>query len=215
MKGDKIILESFHLEIASHIIDRLVNNITEHDRYCISVAGESGSGKSVTGYALKEALNNKGIKTEVIQQDDYFFLPPKTNEMSRRMSLENVGPHEVNLALIDTHVKQFLEGENFITKPLVIFFENRATTETLDLTGVKVLIIEGTYTSLLQNVNARVFINRDWNSRIQSIKTRARDVVDDFLEQVLTIEHRIISQHQQYADIVIGEGVDVQFIGQH
>jgi Uridine kinase len=212
MKGDNITLEAFLLERADLIVTHLLPSIEQHKRHCISVAGESGSGKSVTAYAIKEVLREKGIRAEVIQQDDYFFLPPKTNEMNRRASLDNVGPHEVNLELIDTHLDQFLNGENQITKPLVLFFENKAITETIDLTDVQVLIVEGTYTSLLNKVSNRVFIDRDWDSRIQSIKDRARDVVDNFLEKVLTLEHEIILQHIRYADVVVGEGIDVRFV---
>ena len=206
-------MEYYHLDIARRIVKEILPEIrNKRSRYCISVAGESGSGKSVSGQALKMILEEREVKTFVLQQDDYFFLPPKTNEMNRRKSLENVGPQEVNLELIDEQVSQFVDGENILTKPLVIFHENRAITETLDLTGVEVLIVEGTYISLLKNVDKRIFIDRDWESRINSIKDRARDVVDEFLEQVLTIEHQIISKHKELATIIIGEGVSIEFI---
>jgi uridine kinase len=213
MKGDKIHLEQYHLEIAYHIAKSIEDEINRsHERYCIAIAGESGSGKSVSATALKTELEALGINSIIIQQDDYFFLPPKTNEMRRRESFKFVGTHEVNLDLIDTHLKLLKNGADTITKPLVIFNENRAEEETLDVENCKVILVEGTYISLLKSADKRIFIDRDRQSSIESIKKRARDIVDDFLVEVLTIEHNIISEHKKFADIVIKEGVNIEFI---
>ena len=48
----------------------------------IGVAGESGSGKSVTATALVAALDAAGVRTAIIHQDDYFLRPPRTNRGS-------------------------------------------------------------------------------------------------------------------------------------
>jgi uridine kinase len=45
-------------------------------RTVIAVAGESGSGKSVTAIDLAAVLNRAGIGAAIIHQDDYFIRPP-------------------------------------------------------------------------------------------------------------------------------------------
>ena len=72
----------------------------------------------------------------------------------------------------------------------------------------EVFIAEGTYTTALKNVDARVFIDRDLTDTKKDRAKRAREKQDDFLEQILTIEHRIISAQKKEADIIITKGFD-------
>jgi uridine kinase len=65
------------------------------------------------------------------------------------------------------------------------------------------LIAEGTYTSLLQFADYRVFINRDYHQTLEARKRRARDKWEPFMQDVLEREHQIISQHKALADVVI------------
>ncbi len=213
MKGDIIHVEDYHYEIARRIIQQIQEKLQLHKGiFSISVAGESGSGKSVSAVAIQKELEETGVKCLVLQQDDYFFLPPKSNDLNRRKSLTNVGPIEVDLNWIDANIQEAKNGASFIEKPLVDFQGNTIEKETLSLEGIQVIIVEGTYTSLLKNVDERIFIARDFTSSVLSIKKRARDVVDDFLMQVLQLEHEIISAHQQYCKIIIKEGFDVTFL---
>lgn len=74
-----------------------------------------------------------------------------------------------------------------------------------------VVIAEGTYTSLLNHVDRKVFIARNWLDTLDHRKKRNRgnEVGDPFIEQVLTIEHKIIAGHKQLADFVITKEYDV------
>ena len=83
--------------------------------------------------------------------------------------------------------------------------------EIIKLEGVKVVIAEGTYTSLLKNVDSRVFIAR---TRLETLdhrqrRNRGNEVNDPFIEQVLAIEHKIIAGHKQLADFIITNDYDV------
>ena len=74
-----------------------------------------------------------------------------------------------------------------------------------------VVIAEGTYTSLLKHVDRKVFIARNWLDTLDHRKKRNRgnEIGDPFIEQVLTIEHKIIAGHKQLADFVITKEYDV------
>ena len=80
------------------------------ERHTVSIAGQSGSGKSETAAALSEALAVHHIASVILQQDDYFVYPPKTNDRTRRADIDWVGPQEVKLDLMDAHVGEFLDG---------------------------------------------------------------------------------------------------------
>lgn len=212
MKGDRLIIEDCHKKAARQTGGLVLPRITGiTGKSVITIAGESGSGKSEIASALSDILTGQGISNSILQQDDYFFYPPKTNENMRRNNIAHVGLGEVRLDLLDRNLKDFLDGVTEIAKPLVIFEEDTITGETINFEGIRTVIVEGTYTTTLKNVHCRVFIDRTYIDTRESRKRRARETQDTFLESVLKIEHEIISSHRLQADIIINReyGADV------
>jgi uridine kinase len=145
-------------------------------------------------------------------QDDYFVLPPGSNDKERRNDSQWLGPHiEVRLDLMEQNLVSAIRGEREITKPLVDYDSNTIQEETVTLDGLKVLIAEGTYTSLLKHVDTRIFIARDWRDTLEDRRKRNRgkEAGDPFTEQVLSMEHKIIAGHKQLADFVITKDYEV------
>ena len=213
MRGDVILIGEEHRRAAVLIIDALVDIIGSTDRILtLTVAGESGSGKSETGQALAEALDELAIRAVVLQQDDYYVLPPKSNDAARRANFCWVGTTEVRLDLLDSHLEAAQTSASSIVKPLVIFDEDRIDEETVSFEGVDAVIAEGVYTSLCDHVDRRVFIDRNRLDTLEHRLKRGREDFDPFIEQVLTREHEIISQHRARADIIITRDYDVEFV---
>ena len=201
MRGDKLIIEQHHTDRAEEICDLIRDRI--QDRSTLTVAGESGSGKSELASEIARILTEAGVPAGILQQDDYFVFPPKTNHEMRRLNPEQVGPYEVKLHFLDSNLRSFKRGESPIYKPLVYYDENRITTEEMDVHNLNVLIAEGTYTSLLTFADCRVFIDRDYHQTLSARKKRARDTFEPFLQEVLEREHQIISTHKEKADFLI------------
>jgi len=198
------VLERAHYEVARYLIDilqpQIINNL---GRFVIAIAGESGSGKSEIATVLARLLNKKGITSIIIQQDDYFIYPPKTNERMRRENMDLVGTAEVHLSLLDLHLNEIIEGRTEIIKPLVVFDEDQITDKKLNLAGIKVIIVDGTYSMLLKNVHMRIFIDRTYLDTREIRKYRAREKQDAYLEKILGLEHQIISPQKASAEIII------------
>ena len=213
MKGDKLIIEDRHRTAARRIVSRLVDGIRlKASRYVIAVAGESGSGKSETACAMAEALADDGIAAVILGQDDYFVLPPRSNDARRRQDPQWLGPHaEVRMEILDANLKDAVAGADAIVKPLVDYDADSIGEETIRLTGVQVVIAEGTYTSLLKHVDTRIFIaqNRLDTLPHRQNRGRGREVGDPFIEQVLMTEHLIIAGHRQLADFIITKDYEV------
>jgi uridine kinase len=204
MRGDVIIVEEHHRRAADEIVGYLMPYIRESARpYAITVAGESGSGKSETAKAICERLLDEDVPSVILQQDDYFHLPPRSNDKRRREGIDWVGMQEVKLDLLNEHVKAIKDGAPEITKPLVIYDEDRVVDERLPVGDARVVIAEGTYTTTLTNADTRVFIDRNRLETLESRKKRGREEIEPFLEQVLEIEHEIISGQKERADIII------------
>lgn len=217
MHGDRIVIEPHH-ERAARGIDNWLerNQLPGRRRLVITVAGESGSGKSETAAALAHALKKREIGSVIFQQDDYFIYPPKSNDRTRRDDIDWVGPGEVRLDLLDGHLEAFRDGAERLTKPLVRYAEDRIDSETVDLQGSQVAIAEGTYTTLLESADVHVFIDRDWRATRAHREKRSRDAaeLDPFIDTVLEIEHEIISAHKGRADLIVGTDYSVHPAGQ-
>ncbi len=213
MKGDVILVGEEHQKAAERIVEHYLREIESCDRrFTITVAGESGSGKSETGQALADALGAKGVTAVILQQDDYYVLPPRFNDAARRANLSWVGTTEVRINLLDSHLEAAWNGAPSITKPLVNYGENQIEEETISLEGIQVVIAEGVYTSLCDHVDRRVFIARNRLETMEHRAKRGREGFDPFIEDVLEAEHEIIAQHRSVADVVITREYDVEFV---
>ena len=211
MIGDRLNIKEEHVGAAESILELILPRIESSEGKCIlTIAGESGAGKSEIASALSEQLSTKGITSIILQQDDYFVYPPKTNARMREKNMKHVGPSEVQLTLLNKNIRDILNGKKVIEKPLVIYEEDRITGEAIQLEGIKVIIVEGTYTSLLQNVHQRIFIDRTNQDTKESRKERGREDQDKYLEKILEIEHEIISSHKTRADIIVTRDYDVR-----
>lgn len=201
MIGDKLVIEPHHTERAKEVGDLVEDRLD--DKYVVTVAGESGSGKSELAAEIVRELSDRGHAADMIQQDDYFVFPPKTNHEMRRNNIEQVGPYEVKLDFMDANLRSFKRNESPIYKPLVVYDDDRITREEKATDQLQVLVAEGTYTSTLEFADFRVFIDRDYHQTKATREKRARDVLEPFIQDVLEREHQIIAQHKARADAVI------------
>jgi uridine kinase len=212
MRGDTIVVEAHHKRAAGEIAPLLLPKLQAAPaRHTISIAGQSGSGKSEMAVALSEALGLHDIKCTILQQDDYFVYPPKSNDRARRADIDWVGPGEVKLSLMDEHLRAFLDGAEEIEKPLVDYESDTILSERMEFGEARVLIAEGTYTTLLENCETHIFIDRTFHQTRAHRLKRNRDAseLDQFIDKVLEIEHGIISAHKARAQIVIDADYNV------
>jgi len=179
-------------------------------RVVVAVAGESGSGKSTTAVGLARALTDVGIPTGIIHQDDYFVRPPRTNHEYRLLDLRHVGPHEVNLDLLQSHVDAFLAGWDGVEAPAVDYPANRFVTQRFDFSPLSALIVEGTYVFRLRGIDTRIFLDATHEDTKARRRVRNRDIDAPVIDHILAIEHEIIARQAQQADIVIDRDFDVR-----
>ena len=204
MIGDKLTYHSSFKKTNNEIIERLNSEFVSKKRCCIAVGGESGSGKTSLAYALLLDIEAKlGLKGYLFHGDDYFYLPPKDNHNKRLEDIANVGSSEVNLKLLDKHLCSFLSNKGIINKPLVHYNNNSIGSETIDPSRFDFCIVEGTYTMLLKNPTYKVFIENSFIDTKSNRVKRARDIMNDFNEKVLEIEHNIINEQSKYANMLV------------
>ena len=83
--------------------------------------------------------------------------------------------------------------------PVVDYLANRIDDREVPLNGVEVLIIEGTYALYLEHFDVGILMPRDY-SQTQSVRqARTREIYSPFVEEVLAIEHRLVSSSHSRA----------------
>lgn len=215
MIGDIIELKDKHLATAKEITEILKKRfpLCKEKKITIGIAGESGSGKSVTAFAIQKVLEHEKLKSLVVQMDDYFKLPPRTNHENRLQSLDNVGIHEVDLDTLSRNVRDFKNGIPKIEKPLVNYGANSVSNEVVDVSEFSMMIVEGTYVFKIESFDFKIFIDKDYKDTYRNRMNRNRDEQSDFIERVLEIEHQIIKNLKNNADLILGKNYELLNIG--
>jgi len=202
-----------HQRAAKVIISKIIEKVkNKKNIYTISVAGESGSGKTETGKAIANELKKYDINSVLLEQDDYFVLPPASNHAKRVSDPLWLGPHmEVKLDVLEKNLIDAIIGKEEITKPSIDYDSNSVVDIKLCLKGIKVIIVEGTYTSLLRNIDTKVFIASNWLDTLpyRQKRNRGNEVHDPFVENILITEHKIIAGHRYLADYIISKDYNV------
>ncbi|GAC1657876.1 MAG: hypothetical protein NVS4B3_24850 [Gemmatimonadaceae bacterium] len=198
-------LKSGYFALATALHTRLTAEFAPRTRgrFVIGIGGESGSGKSVTATCLAAEFTEAGLAASVIHQDDYFRLPPRANHANRVEDLRNVGPHEVDLTLLQSHIAAFRDGRDGVTAPRVDYPSDRMLTRQLDFARSELLIVEGTYVLPLPDLDVRIFLRASHDESAERRRARNRDPDTPFIERVLAIEHELIRPQLDIADIVI------------
>jgi uridine kinase len=214
MIGDKIEIKPAYLKIATKIVEHIFKQsaVAKPPKYVIAIAGESGSGKSVTALCLQHVLQQRTIQAVVFHQDDYFKLPPAQNHAARLLDIKNVGIQEVDLILMQQHIQQFLQQQTVIAKPLIHYNESQRSIENIDVQSAQVLIVEGTYALYLTDTLHKIFMSRTYLDTVKQRQDRAREPHSDFIESVLAIEHQIIKTQKNVADLLVLKDYSLQTI---
>lgn len=207
MIGDRVFIKPHHTRVAVEILDLCVESVTtavrEGAMWVVTIAGESGCGKSETAAEVTRLLRERGAPTLLLGQDDFYVFPPKTNRKMRERNPEQIGPAEVKLDYMDALIHATRQGISRIWLPEVHFDSDRIDHVVCEVAGTKAIVVEGTYCTRLEQVDTHVFIDRSYHQTREDRLARARDALDGFEEEILRIEHEIIRQQLDQADLVV------------
>ena len=200
---ERLDVERLHLEFARALLEAIRADIRlATARPVIGIAGESGSGKSITATALAQVLGAAGQPVVVLHQDDYFVRPPRANHEHRCGDLASVGPQEVDLSLIARHIADF-RAERDTVGPRVDRASDCFRTRPLELAKAAVLVVEGTYVLGLDDVDVRIFLAATHGDTAERRRRRNRDVDAPIIDRILAIEHALIAPQVERAHVVV------------
>lgn len=201
---ESIEIKDEYFELTTALIQRLEKrSLLEKEKLVVGVCGESGSGKSVTAICLQKELERQNIPAVILHQDSYYKLPPKENHAKRKADISWVGYNEVQFDLIRSHIEQFRSHAEKLTLPVVDYEKNIFLERDLDIKDTRVLIVEGVYSFIVEALDYKIFMARNYKDTLENRKKRTRETYDPFVEEVLQIEHSLISPFKEKADAVI------------
>lgn len=189
-------------EIAARLIQAAARR-GETGRAICAIAGESGAGKTTLALGIRAELQRAGLNAVVLHQDDYFRLPPQANHEARVRDLAWVGPGEVRLDRLEGDLAAFADGAPSLKVPRLTRPGDAFEDVQLDIGPARILLVEGTYSFLLPEVDLRVFLEGDYLHTEAARRARGRDPIDDFTNRILEIEHRIVREHRSRADVTV------------
>jgi uridine kinase len=187
-------------------VKQIVNylSINPHLITVIAIAGESGSGKTTLTQLFREELIEMGFNVLVLHQDDYFKLPPIKNHKARIEDFSVIGPQEVRLSMLDEHLSLIKNRQkSTLEVPHMNWITDVEETVTVNAEGVNVVLVDGTYTSLLNQADLKIFIDTSYEHTRQNRINRNRETITPFIERVLNKEMEIIRKHQEHVDLVL------------
>jgi uridine kinase len=190
-------------DVARELLPHLVARLDPAKRTVIGIAGESGSGKSQTATRLVRVLDESGRPAVLLNLDNYFLRPPRTNHEHRLLSLANVGPHEVDLARLAGDISAFRDGAAGVRAPLVDYPGNCFVEQVISFAGAQVLIVEGTWALHLDDLDIRIFLDATHEETLERRRERNRDIDAPIMRDILAIEHALVAPRRANADIVI------------
>ncbi|RUR12877.1 uridine kinase [Legionella sp. km772] len=166
--------------------------------FFVFIGGASASGKTGVSEHLLKKLNDKGIKTQKLNMDDYYKERPDTvsNEVFRATTNFDV-PEMLHLDLFQEHVAALGRGEK-ISKPLFSFLTNKRSGEE-EVNPSEVVIVEGIFAQLFyQQHMAADFPALNVNVSTDSLN----DIVERRIARDIASRGRsredVIAQEQRY-----------------
>lgn len=203
---EELSINSEYYDLARELCCKMqAAKILTKSKLTVAIGGESGSGKSTTAYCLKQELHSQGVRSVILHMDSYFKLPPKDNHKQRIRSLDYVGPQEVDLNKLNEHLSSFRNNTKEIQVPIVSYEDNRFTSRKVNLNSIDVMIIEGVYSFMLENLDLKIFLDRTYKDTFENRIKRTRENHEPLIESILEIEHEIVRSMKANANYIIGK----------
>jgi uridine kinase len=225
-RGDPPVIRPKHKKAAEGLLPYLVKEIrtaqSAKERVIVAIGGESGAGKTEIAEYLRFLLRRQQMWGTTIAGDAFFKLTPAENHNARLQAYAEgyldtyLGPSEVDLQQLDPLLKS---GRKKSVREVLVPSESRRLGSKryyhvpVDLTSTDVIFIDLTYSLLLENATLKVFLESDYQGRIDEVRERniARDPDQDFqfIIKVLEIEHHIIQGLKPNADIIVSKDYEI------
>lgn len=190
MLNDKITVTDKHIVAANVVADEVLKLIKP--KYIIAIGGEVGSGKSTLSFAIAHRLKKEGIKSKIIDLDDFYKIAPHSRKAWRRKNgIESVGPEEYDWDKINEVIDDF-QNDRESTMPCIDLITDEVDKITTSFKKIEIIIINGLYATKLNQANFKVFIELTYRETKEAQLFGGKEEMTEFRKQVLEREHLMV-----------------------
>ena len=201
MIGDVLMLQPLHDDIARKIF-KIVKRSGGFAKKVISVAGESGTGKSEIAHNIRILCKLQGLKAKILHLDNYYNTSPDDRTRVRmEKGIDFVGDHEILWRDVSAHIRAFRQNRG-VELPFIDLYTNHEDTLKTTFEGIDVLVIEGLYATKA-NADFRFFIDKTYHDTKFEQLARKKEKQTRFRQKVLEKEHIVVQGHREEADYFI------------
>jgi len=190
MLNDRITVTKKHIDAANVVVDELLPRIG--DKYIIAIGGEVGSGKSTLAFAIAHRLKKEGIKSKIIDLDDFYTIPPHSRKAWRRKhGIESVGPEEYDWDSINRVIEDFRHDRDS-TMPCVDLITDEVDRISTTFRSVRVVIFNGLYATMLWQADFKVFLELTYRETLEAQLFGEKEEMTEFRKKILEREHKMV-----------------------
>lgn len=190
MLNDRITVTNKHIAAANVVVDELLPELGP--KYILAIGGEVGSGKSTLAFAIAHRLKKEGVKSKIIDLDDFYRIAPHSRKAWRRKNgIESVGPEEYDWDRINAVIDDF-KNDRESSMPCVDLITDEVDLITTSFKKIDVAIINGLYATKLHQANFKVFIELTYNETKEAQLFGQKEEMTDFRKQILEREHLMV-----------------------
>lgn len=177
----------------------------------IGIAGPSAGGKTSLTQEINQRLNHEDVI--VINYDDYYKSQDHLS-FEERLEINYDHPSSFDTDLLISDLKDLKKGKE-IEKPLYDFKEHNRKKEREIVKPKKVIIVEGLFTLLDENLrdllDIKLFVSEDSDicfirRLLRDTKERGRtidSVINQYTKTVKPMQEKFIEPSQKYADLIV------------
>lgn len=184
----------------------------------LAIGGCPGVGKTVFTEQLSKALNNQGIPTLIFKMDDYIKDKKKRDQYGTGWDIRHLDVNALHEDLL-----KISQGEMIIIKPTLDEVTREKGFETLDLSKVRMILIEGLYSlstippiNYFQYADGGIYISAKeedifqwrWEREIRKSKPKTLDQFRKHMEDIFLDFHSNVEPTQNNANYIIYKNKD-------
>ena len=190
MLNDRITVTNRHITAANIVVNEILPKLSK--KFIIAIGGEVGSGKSTLAFAIALRLKREGIKSKIIDLDDFYLVPPHSRKAWRRANgIESVGPSEYDWDMINSVINDF-QHDLESTMPCVDLMTDEVDQLTTSFKEIQVAIINGLYATKLNQADFKVFIELTYNETKEAQLFGQKEEMTYFRKEILEREHKMV-----------------------
>lgn len=188
-----------------------------HEPFVIGICGPSCSGKTTASKKIQEELEKKGEDNVVLVSQDQFYKGGNAQTNYDK-------PEAIDFDLLVSELKELKAGKT-VQAPEYDFTTHSRKDETIEIKSAPIIIVEGIlifcYPELVALIDLKVFVQAKpelyFQRRVaRDVVERGRlqdDVIKRYMEHVSPSNELYVMPSSRYADIILQNNIEHQFIG--